>query len=46
MAATKLVHAGEVAAGQGLALDDGEEHLDQVQSGSIGGGEVQPDRGG
>jgi hypothetical protein len=31
-----LLHAGEVPAAQRLALDDGEEHLDQVQPGRIG----------
>ena len=32
----QLFHAGEVPAAQRLALDDGEEHLDQVQPGPIG----------
>ena len=41
----QLLDAGEVATAQGLALDDGEEHLDQVQPGAIGGREVQLDPG-
>jgi hypothetical protein len=31
----QLLDAGEVTAAQRLALDDGEEHLDQVQPGCI-----------
>jgi hypothetical protein len=37
----QLLNTGEVAAAQRLAIDDGKEHLDQVQLGSIGRGELQ-----
>src|SRR5215217_2713330 len=39
----QLLHAGEVAAAQRLAFDDGEAHLDQVQPRGVGRGEMQPD---
>ncbi len=42
----QLLDAGEIAAAQRLVLEDGKEHLDQIQPGGIGRGEVQSDTGG
>jgi hypothetical protein len=43
--ANERLEAGEVTAAQRLAVDDGEEHLDEVQPAHQGGREVQPDPG-
>jgi transaldolase len=39
----QVAHGGEAAAPDGLAFDDGEPDLDQVQPGAGGGGEVEVD---